>query len=203
MHIAKRHSPVQVVVMEDIEKPRRDFLFLATGGVAALGGFALLRALTGPFRPSADITSLPSLIVDTSTIKEGEQLKVTWLARPVGIRHRTPDEIESAIAGNTVDLPDPETDKARLKPLLDGSYDPHYLVVELACPRFGCTVIAGSGDFNGWYCPCDSSHYDTSGRLRRGIGVKNLIVPDYEWISETKIRFYSRRTPSEFIKDLP
>jgi len=126
------------------EKPRRDFLFLATGAVAALGGIALTKPLLGHMAPAADVLASPeispTLKVELSLIEEGKQFLVSFRGRPIGIRHRTQPEVKAAKAGNSAELKDPETDQSRIRPKLDGTFDPRYIVVDLVCPRFGCEV---------------------------------------------------------------
>ena len=178
------------------EKPRRDFIFLATGAFAAVGGIALTKPFSGHMSPAADSKTLPKLAIDLTQIHDGQQLKLLHDGRPVGIRHRTQTEIAAAQAGDTADLRYYETDQSRLKPKLDGTFDSRFIVVDLVCPRFGCTVIAKLGEFDGWYCPCTSAHYDTSGRIRRGPSPANLSVPNYRWTSDTSI-LLQKLTPFE------
>ena len=92
---------------------------------------------------------------------------------------------------NVATLRDPETDDARLRPKADGSLNPAILVTSGSCTHLGCVPVGpaqgNTGDFGGWYCPCHGSHYDTSGRIRKGPAPTNLPVPDYNYVSDSVI----------------
>lgn len=49
------------------------------------------------------------------------------------------------------------------------------------CTHLGCVPIGEAGDYGGWFCPCHGSHYDISGRIRRGPAPLNLEVPQYSF----------------------
>lgn len=180
--------------MDETKKPRRDFLFIATGAVAAIGVAALTRPLLGHMSPAADADSIIGMDVDLSLLKEGEQMTVTYLGKPVAIRHRTPAEIRAAQADDEADLKHVETDRERLRPKANGSYDSRFLVFFPICTHFGCVVVGKAGDYDGWYCPCHGAHFDTSGRVRKGPAPINMEIPHYEWTSDTAITL--RRVPS-------
>ena len=184
--------------MDKPDKPRRDFLFLTTGAVAAFGGVALLKPMTGHLAPAGDAKR--GFTVDVSKIEERQQLKVLWRGRPIGIRHRTSEEIMSAKVDDQANLRDPESDESRLRKLPDRRIDSRFLIVDLTCSHFGCTTIGEHGDFNGWFCPCHAAHFDTSGRVRKGPAPRNLRVPAYRWVSDREISFFYSETPSEFVK---
>jgi ubiquinol-cytochrome c reductase iron-sulfur subunit len=128
---------------------------------------------------AADVLAMASLEVDLSGIEEGQTVTVKWRGKPVFIRHRTPDEIAQAEGEDVTHLRDPEPDSARV-------VKPEYLVVVGVCTHLGCVPIAGAGDYNGWFCPCHGSHYDISGRIRKGPAPYNLEVPEYRFIDENK-----------------
>ena len=169
------------------EKTRRDFIFIATGAVGAIGVGGLAWPLIGSMNPAADKPHIGGPIIDLSKIQEGQQLKVLFLAKPVFIRHRTPAEIKAA---NDVDLSrlrHSETDAERIRPNFQGDFDPRYLVLIGVCPHFGNIPIGESGDFDGWYCPT-GAHFDTSGRIRKGPPARNMDVPYYKYVSDTSIQ---------------
>lgn len=182
--------------MEQPDKPRRDFLFLATGGVTAFGVAAVTRPLLGHMSPAADADLIHGLDVDLSKLEEGMQMKVLYLGKPVAIRHRTPAEIKAAQAIDEEYLPDKETDFSRLRPKPDGTLDSRFLVFHPICSHFGCVVVGEAGDFDGWYCPCHGAHFDTSGRVRKGPAPTNMEIPDYFWTSDSSITL-RRLTPFE------
>lgn len=166
---------------------RRDFLFLATGAVAAFGVAAVARPFLGHFAPAADSLVVNGFDVDLSKLEEGMEMRVLYLGRPVAIRHRTPAEISAAQADDGAQMVDPQTDKERLRPKPNGEYDPRFLVVYAVCTHFGCVVVGESGRFDGWFCPCHSAHFDTSGRVRSAPAPRNLGIPDYFWATDNSI----------------
>ena len=165
---------------------RRDFLYLATGAIALFGAGAAVWPLVDNMNPSADVLALSSVEVDLSPIAVGQSVTVKWRGKPVFIRHRTAAEIARARADDKADLRDPEPDAQRAP-------RPEWLVVVGVCTHLGCIPLgqkAGDprGDFGGWFCPCHGSHYDTSGRIRRGPAPKNLVVPRYALLEDGRIR---------------
>lgn len=173
--------------MTETDKPRRDFLFLTTGAVAAIGVAAISRPLLGHLAPAADSDLIKGLEVDVSLLREGEQMTINYLGRPVAIRHRTPAEIQAAQADDEADMIDPQTDRERLRPKPDGTFDPRFLVVHPICTHHGCVTVGESGRYDGWYCPCHGAHFDTSGRVRTWPAPLNLEVPDYFWQTDKSI----------------
>ena len=184
--------------MNKDDKARRDFLFLGTGAVA-VGGLAMFtRPLFAHMAPAADSKLVAGLDVDLSKLREGEQMTLNFLGRPVAIRYRTADEIAAAQADDSADLIDPQTDQERLRPKPDGTHDPRFLVFHPICTHFGCIVVGEAGNYDGWYCPCHGAHFDASGRVRNGPAPLNLEIPDYVWRTDTSITLRKRSvfTPS-------
>jgi len=179
--------------MDTPDKSRRDFLYLTTGAVAAFGVAAVAKPMLGHMAPAPDSPVLLGMDVDVSKLEEGMQMTVTYLGRPVAIRHRTPAEILAAQADDGADMIDPQTDRQRLRPKPDGTYDPRFLVIYPICTHFGCVVDGESGRFDGWYCPYHGAHFDTSGRVRSYPAPLNLEVPDYIWQTDTSITLRKRR----------
>jgi ubiquinol-cytochrome c reductase iron-sulfur subunit len=164
--------------------PRRDFLLLTTQAMGALGAAALIWPFVDSMNPSADVLALASTEIDIGAIAEGQEIKVMWRGKPVFVRHRTPKNIEEAKAVNIAELRDPETDDVRVKKGKE-----QWLVMVGVCTHLGCVPIgSGGGDYDGWFCPCHGSHYDASGRIRKGPAPKNLAIPPYEFVSDTKVK---------------
>jgi ubiquinol-cytochrome c reductase iron-sulfur subunit len=164
---------------------RRDFLYLTTGTVAAVGGALALWPFINSMNPSADVLALSSTEVDLSPVEVGQSITVMWRGKPVFIRRRTEDEIKLA-SETPNDLPDPQKDSDRV-------VNPEWLVVVGVCTHLGCVPLGqGSteprGDWNGWFCPCHGSHYDISGRIRKGPAPDNLMVPEYKFLDESTIK---------------
>ncbi len=162
------------------ETNRRDFLYVATAGVAGVGVAFAAWPVIDQMNPSADVRALATIEVDISQIAVGQSLTVKWQGKPVFIRRRTQEEIEVAEAVPLSDLPDPQADADRTE-------NPEWLVMLGICTHLGCVPLGEQGDFNGWFCPCHGSHYDTSGRIRKGPAPKNLEIPPYEFLSDSLI----------------
>jgi ubiquinol-cytochrome c reductase iron-sulfur subunit len=180
---------------EDHEGTRRDFLYYATAGAGAITAGAAVWPLVNQMNPSADVKALSSIRVDISEIEPGTQLTVKWLGKPVFIRRRTEDEISEARGVAKDDLIDlsarnnnaPELDAADENRALDETGE--WLVMMGVCTHLGCVPLGdGAGDFHGWFCPCHGSHYDTSGRIRKGPAPENLPVPVAAFVDDTTIK---------------
>lgn len=177
--------------VEDIDDDRRNFIHIATGAVALGGAGMLAWTLVDQWNPAADTRAASSLEVDISKIPVGGEIRVLIGGKPFFIRHRTPAEIAAAENTNVDSLRDPETDDERLVAKADGTLNPAILVTSGACTHLGCVPVGPSGgntgDYGGWYCPCHGSHYDTSGRIRKGPAPTNLPVPRYAYVSDAVI----------------
>jgi ubiquinol-cytochrome c reductase iron-sulfur subunit len=163
---------------------RRDFLYVATGAVAAVGAAATVWPLVSQMNPDASTIAAGAPIeVDLTPIAEGQDIKVFWRGKPIYISHRTKKQIEAAQNVQVASLPDPQPDSARVK----AGHD-QWLVVVGICTHLGCIPIAHEGAYDGFFCPCHGSVYDTSGRIRQGPAPTNLPVPPYTFVSDTKIQ---------------
>jgi ubiquinol-cytochrome c reductase iron-sulfur subunit len=165
---------------------RRDFLDLVAWSTLAVGAGALAWPLIDQMNPSADVLALSSIEVDLSQIPVGQAVTVKWRGKPVFIRHRTPEEIAEAEAVPVSALRDPQTDADRVQ-------KPEWLVVLGVCTHLGCVPLGNKagenkGEFNGWFCPCHGSHYDTAGRIRKGPAPLNLPVPEYAFLTDTSVQ---------------
>jgi ubiquinol-cytochrome c reductase iron-sulfur subunit len=181
---------------EDHEGTRRDFLFYATGGAAVVTTGAAVWPLINQMNPSADVQALSSILVDVSAVAPGTQISVKFLGKPVFIRRRTPEEIEEAAQVNLADL----IDRSARNPNLAGDASAadenrtldeagEWLVQIGVCTHLGCVPLGdGAGDFNGWFCPCHGSHYDNSGRIRRGPAPENLHIPVASFVDDATIQ---------------
>lgn len=163
------------------ETTRRDFLYIATGAFAAVGAANIVWPLIDQMNPDASVKALASIEVDLSEVEIGQSLTVTWRGKPVFIRHRTSQEITIAEETPIDVLKDPQTDDERVQ-------KPDWLIMVGICTHLGCVPLGEAGDFNGWFCPCHGSHYDTSGRIRKGPAPKNLDIPPYEFVGDTRIK---------------
>ena len=156
-------------------------MMITTGAVAAVGVAAVAWPLIDQMNPDASTLALASTEVDLSQVAEGQILTVKWRGGPVFVRHRTPKEIKAAEDVNVSELRDPQTDAQRVK-------KPEWLIVSGICTHLGCVPLGHEGPFEGWLCPCHGSVYDTSGRIRQGPAPLNLVVPEYAFLTDTKVK---------------
>ena len=173
-----------MTTMSSGKPTRRDFLYIATAGVGALGAAAALVPLIDQMNPDASTVAAGAPIeVDLDPIAEGQIIKVFWQSKPIFISHRTQKEIEEARAVPVSSLPDPQSDQDRVKPDHD-----QWLVVIGVCTHLGCIPLPRQGNYGGWFCPCHGGQFDTSGRIRLGPPPANLSIPPYQFVSDTKIQ---------------
>ncbi len=165
------------------EGSRRDFLYVATGAVGAVTVGAAVWPLIDQMNPSASVLALATIDIDVSALSPGQQLTVKWRGKPVFVRYRTEAEIEAAREVNVSSLPDsvarngnaPDADAADQNRALGD--DGALIVMMGVCTHLGCVPLGQQGEYNGWFCPCHGSHYDTSGRIRKGPAPENLPIP--------------------------
>jgi ubiquinol-cytochrome c reductase iron-sulfur subunit len=164
---------------------RRDFLLVSTATVGAVGTALSLWPFVNSLNPAADTLALATTEVNLEPIKDGQSITVVWQGKPVFIRNRTAAEIEQAKKDDTAALPDPAKDADRVQ-------KDDWLIMVGVCTHLGCIPLGQKegepkGDFGGWFCPCHGSHYDTSGRIRKGPAPQNLHVPNYTFASDTQV----------------
>jgi len=165
---------------------RRDFLYVATGAMSAVGAALVVWPLIDQMNPTADVLALSSTELDISPIEVGQSITAVWRSKPTFIRHRTAEEIAQAKKDDSADLVDDETDADRVQKA-------EWLIMLGICTHLGCVPLGQKstepkGEFGGWFCPCHGSHYDTSGRIRKGPAPRNLEIPPYKFLDDTKIR---------------
>ena len=166
---------------EEKKTKRRDFIFTASYALGAVGVGATIWPLIDQMNPDASERALASTEVDVSGIERGQSITVLWRGKPVFIKRRTEEEINKARQVDLKELPDPEKDEDRAK-------NPEWLVMLGMCTHLGCVPLGNKGEYDGWFCPCHGSHYDTSGRIRKGPAPTNLEIPKYEFISDSTIK---------------
>ena len=163
------------------KKNRRDFLFTASYTVGAIGLGATVWPFIDQMNPDNSVKALASTEVDISQIEPGKSITVLWRGKPVFIKRRTQEEIAEAQSVSLDDLPHPEKDQDRVK-------NPEWLVMLGICTHLGCVPLSDKGEYNGWFCPCHGSHYDTSGRIRKGPAPLNMEIPKYEFVNANTIK---------------
>jgi len=168
------------------KKDRRDFLYLSSITLGGVGAASFMWPFLKSMNPAEDTLALGSTEVDLSNIEIGSSITVKWRGKPIFIRRRTQEEISDAKIVDLASLRDPVEDKDRVQ-------KEEWLVLEGVCTHLGCVPLGqkmsdSKGDYNGWFCPCHGSHYDSSGRIRRGPAPENLPVPPYQFISDTLIK---------------
>ena len=179
-------SKTKKAAPEAEQKSRRDFIVVASYAMGAVGAGAFAWPLIDQMNPAADTLALASIEVDVSKIAEGQSITLKWRGKPVFIRHRTKAEINEAKVADALDMRDPQTDGDRVQ-------KPEYLVVLGVCTHLGCVPLGQKvgevrGEYDGWFCPCHGSHYDSSGRIRKGPAPTNLEVPPYAFLSDDVIK---------------
>jgi ubiquinol-cytochrome c reductase iron-sulfur subunit len=173
-----------VTTVSSAEHTRRDFLYIATGAIGAVGAAAALVPLIAQMNPDASTIAAGAPIdIDLAPVAEGQVIKVFWRSKPIFIFHRSKKEIDEARQVPVSSLPDPEADQKRVKEGHD-----QWLVLIGICTHLGCIPLAKSGNYDGFFCPCHGSQYDTSGRIRQGPAPKNLALPPYKFVSDSKIQ---------------
>ncbi|WP_300513386.1 ubiquinol-cytochrome c reductase iron-sulfur subunit [Aliiroseovarius sp.] len=171
----------------EVSPARRDFIYYATAGTGAVAAGAATWPLINSMNPSADVAALASIEVDLEGIQVGTRVTVKWQGKPVFIDRRTEAQIALARADDTAtDLIDPALDAERAE-------RPEWLVVIGICTHLGCVPLGQDsgdplGEWEGWYCPCHGSHYDTAGRIRKGPAPRNLDLPPYTFVTDTRLR---------------
>ena len=163
------------------KKDRRDFLFTASYTVGAIGLGATIWPFIDQMNPDSSVKALASTEVNLSQIQPGKAITVLWRGKPVFIKRRTQDEIDSARAVDLSELKHPEKDE-------DRAQNPEWLVMLGVCTHLGCVPLNDKGDYGAWFCPCHGSHYDTSGRIRKGPAPTNMEVPKYEFVNNSTIK---------------
>jgi ubiquinol-cytochrome c reductase iron-sulfur subunit len=168
------------------QETRRDFLKLTTTAFAVVGVGAIAWPFVASMNPARDVLALASTDVDLSPIAVGQAVTVMWRGKPVFVRHRTAEEIQAARATPLSQLPDPAPDQTRVQ-------RDEWLILVGVCTHLGCVPLGqrsteNRGDYGGWFCPCHGSHYDTSGRIRKGPAPANLPVPTYSFTTPSAIR---------------
>jgi ubiquinol-cytochrome c reductase iron-sulfur subunit len=177
---------------------RRDFLYVASGAMGAVGVAAIAWPFIDQMNPSTAALALASTEVDLSAVQPGQQVIVKWRGHPLFVRRRTPAEIASAKAVDVSSLPDPlayNDNLADNAPATDANraIKPEWLILIGVCTHLGCTPTVSTpqmpeGDYGGWLCHCHGSQYDTAGRIRKGPAPRNLQVPPYSFLSATRVK---------------
>ena len=160
---------------------RRDFLFTATYSIGAVGIGATIWPFIDQMNPDSSVKAMATTEVDISQIEPGKSITVLWRGKPVFIKRRTDTEISEAQSVSLEELKHPEKDEDRVKKT-------EWLVMMGICSHLGCVPLAAKGEYNGWFCPCHGSHYDTSGRIRKGPAPTNMEIPKYAFVDENTIK---------------
>ena len=168
------------------DEGKRDFLIVSTYALAGVGAAAFVWPLIDQMNPAADTLALASTEIDLSSLEEGQSITVKWRGKPVFVRYRTKEEIKQANEVSLDEMRDPQLDTDRVT-------NEKYIVLVGVCTHLGCVPLGQKtgdvkGQYGGWFCPCHGSHYDNSGRIRKGPAPTNLAVPSYKFLSETLIR---------------
>ena len=173
-----------MTTISSAEPTRRDFLYIATAAVGAVGAASLLAPLVGQMNPDASTIAAGAPVeVDLAPIQSGQIVQVFWRSKPIFIFNRTPNDVKLARDADWQNFRAPAPDSARVQ-----AGHEQWLVVIGICTHLGCIPLPHQGDFDGWFCPCHGSQYDSSGRIRQGPAPLNLALPPYLFLSDSRIR---------------
>lgn len=162
------------------EGARKNFTYVMSGSMGVITTYGAMKTVStflGYLSASRDVLAMAKIEIKLGDIPAGKNMTFKWRGKPLFIRHRTAEEIEAESSVDVATLRDPEHDTERVK-------NPEWLVIIGVCTHLGCVPIANAGEFGGYYCPCHGSHYDASGRIRKGPAPLNLEVPYYEFMDE-------------------
>jgi ubiquinol-cytochrome c reductase iron-sulfur subunit len=182
---------------------RRDFLYIATASVAAVGAAATLVPLVAQMNPDAATLAAGGPVdLDLSKVQPGQQVQVRWRSRPVFVINRTGkalQELQSPVL--TDQLADPQSDEHQQPPYAQNwhrSIKPEYGVLVGICTHLGCIPSffpqpnpssPAANWLGGYFCPCHGSKYDLAGRVFKGVPAPyNLPVPPYRFLGDSRIR---------------
>jgi len=162
---------------------RKTFTYSMTAGVGIMGTYTAMKAVSGivgSLMPNKAL-AMGQIEVSLEGIPEGKNMVFNFQGKPLFVRRRSPAEIAAEAEVNTAELRDPQTDA-------DRCVNPEWLIVIGVCTHLGCIPVSNQGDFGGYYCPCHGSHYDASGRIRKGPAPLNLEVPKYKFVEEALVK---------------
>ncbi|WP_084175030.1 ubiquinol-cytochrome c reductase iron-sulfur subunit [Afifella pfennigii] len=176
------------------EPSRRDFFIIATGAFAAIGGVLAVWPFIDQMNPDASALALASIDVDISALEPGQSITVMWRGKPVFIRYRTEEEVAAARETPLSDLKDPVARNENLEGAAPATDENRALAGQESliamigiCTHLGCVPLGEAGEYNGWFCPCHGSVYDTAGRIRSGPAPENLPIPPLTFVDDTTI----------------
>jgi ubiquinol-cytochrome c reductase iron-sulfur subunit len=165
----------------DSQRKLTSYLVVGAGAVATVyGAKAIVRGIVGNLSPAADVVAMSKVEIKLGDIPEGRNVTMKWRGKPLFVRHRTDEEIETEAGVDLSELRDPQIDS-------DRASNPKFLILVGVCTHLGCVPIANAGEYGGYYCPCHGSHYDGSGRIRKGPAPLNLEVPPVEYLDPTTV----------------
>ncbi|GAB1600549.1 cytochrome b-c1 complex subunit Rieske, mitochondrial-like [Argonauta hians] len=165
----------------DISRKGFTYIMAAAGTIPLVySAKTVVHEFVASMSASADVLALAKIEVNLSEIPEGKNVTLKWRGKPLFVRHRTAEEIDAECSVDVQSLRDPQHDTDRTE-------KPEWLIVIGVCTHLGCVPLANVGDFGGYYCPCHGSHYDASGRIRKGPAPLNLEVPPYIYKDENTL----------------
>ena len=185
------------------EPTRRDFLYVATAAVGAVGAAAAVIPLIDQMNPDASTLAAGGPVeLDLSKVEPGQQVVVRWRERPVFIVNRTNKMLQDLQSPELLArLADPQSSQPQQPPYADNwhrSVKPEYSVLVGICTHLGCIPLFEplpnatqpvADWLGGYFCPCHGSKYDLAGRVFEGVPAPyNLPVPPYRFVNDTAIR---------------
>jgi ubiquinol-cytochrome c reductase iron-sulfur subunit len=182
---------------------RRNFLYIATAAVGAVGAAATLIPLVDQMNPDASTLAAGGPVdLDVSKVQPGQQVVLRWRERPIFVVNRTPKILQTLRDPNLLaELADPQSTQIQQPPYAANwhrSVKPEFGVLVGICTHLGCiprfdplpnATQPAPNWLGGYFCPCHGSKYDLAGRVFRGVPAPyNLPVPPYHFVTDTTIR---------------
>jgi len=192
---------------DQADQSRRNFLYVAAGGLGAVAAGATAIPFIGSIMPAADTLAAAKTEFDVSTVEAGQMVTIQWQGKPVFVVHRTAEQLKQ-LDGHDESLKDMNSEAIAevQQPWMDTpekrkfrAIKPEYLIVVASCTHLGCIPLfkpsAGRKEWGdsvpddwpgGWHCPCHGSYYDISARVINGSPAPhNLHVMPYKYSSDT------------------
>lgn len=183
------------------EDSHRRKLLLSTTAVGGVGLLASAVPFIESMEPSEAAKAAGAPVdVDVAAIAPGKLETVEWRGKPIWIAHRT-DTMLAELGRHDRLLVDPASREAQQPPYAANpvrAIRPPFFVAIGICTHLGCVPVyrpdAGAPDLGadwpgGFYCPCHGSKFDLAGRVFKNVPApRNLEVPPYMYLSDTKLR---------------
>jgi len=184
-----------------VDRGKRRFLIGATAGMGGVGAAAAAVPFVMSFFPSVRARAAGAPVeVDISKLEPGMKMDIEWRGKVVWIINRTKAMMD-ALPTEDARLADPHSEYDQqpdyAKNEVRSRDERNVIVLVGICTHLGCSPTyrpevapadLGPDWLGGFFCPCHQSKFDLAGRVYSGVPApKNLVVPPYKYLSDTKI----------------